>query len=149
MHMHLIRTRIYMRIHIYAYPLASERKPASGLARLAAQGRKDGQERVNPILKKIQRERFLGKFFKKIREGNFQEISEKPIFRTLGNRILICGRKSREKKIRKSLKALSTVDFCRRSRKSRSDIYRRRDRRKRANICLLAQPRQRPADRLL
>ena len=55
MHRHLIRTRIYMRIRIHAYPLASERKPASGLARLAAQGRKDGQERVNPILKKIRK----------------------------------------------------------------------------------------------
>ena len=55
MHRHLIRTRIYMRIHIYAYPLASERKPASGRARLAAQGRKDGPERVNPILKKTRK----------------------------------------------------------------------------------------------
>ena len=63
MHMHLIRARIYMRMHIHAYPLASERKPASGRARLAAQGRKDGPERVNPILKKIQRERSSGKFF--------------------------------------------------------------------------------------
>ena len=44
-----------MRIHIHAYPLASERKPASGRARLAAQGRKDGPERVNPILKKIRK----------------------------------------------------------------------------------------------
>ena len=55
MHMHLIRTRIYMRIHIRAHPLASERKPASGRARLAAQGRKDGPGRVNPILKKIRK----------------------------------------------------------------------------------------------
>ena len=53
--MRLIRTRIYMRTHIHAYPLASERRPASGLARLAAQGRKDGQERVNPILKKTRK----------------------------------------------------------------------------------------------
>ena len=53
--MHLIRARIYMRIHIHAYPLASERKPASGRARLAAQGRKDGPERVNPISKKIRK----------------------------------------------------------------------------------------------
>ena len=44
-----------MRMHIHAYPLASERKPASGRARLAAQGRKDGPERVNPISKKIRK----------------------------------------------------------------------------------------------
>ena len=55
MHRHLIRARIYMRMHIRAHPLASERKPASGRARLAAQGRKDGPERVNPILKKIRK----------------------------------------------------------------------------------------------
>ena len=55
-------------MRIYAHPLASERKPASGRARLAAQGRKDGPERVNPILMEIQRERSLGKFFLKNRE---------------------------------------------------------------------------------
>ena len=44
-----------MRMHIRAHPLASERKPASGRARLAAQGRKDGPEGVNPILKKIRK----------------------------------------------------------------------------------------------
>lgn len=54
-HRHLMRTSIYMRMHIHAYPLASERRPASGRARLAAQGRKDGPERVNPILKKIRK----------------------------------------------------------------------------------------------
>ena len=61
MHMHLIRARIYLRI--YAYPLASERKPASGRARLAAQGRKDGPERVNPILKKIRKGDLRENFF--------------------------------------------------------------------------------------
>ena len=55
-----------MRIHIHAYPLASERKPASGRARLAAQGRKDGPERVNPISKKIRKEDLQEKFFLKI-----------------------------------------------------------------------------------
>lgn len=61
--MRLIRTRIYMRIRIHAYPLASERKPASGRARLAAQGRKDGPERVNPILKKIRKGDLWENFF--------------------------------------------------------------------------------------
>ena len=56
-----------MRIRIHAYPLASERRPASGLARLAAQGRKDGQERVNPILKKIRKGDLQENFFKKPR----------------------------------------------------------------------------------
>lgn len=42
-------------MRIYAHPLASERKPASGRARLAAQGRKDGPERVNPILMEIRK----------------------------------------------------------------------------------------------
>ena len=103
-----------MRMHIHAYPLASERKPASGRARLAAQGRKDGPERVNPILKKIrkgdlqenffknreiEKMGFLGKSFLKNRKKTFQEISEKPIFRTLGNRILICGRNREERKL--------------------------------------------------
>ena len=101
-------------MHIYAHPLASERKPASGRARLAAQGRKDGPERVNPISKKIRKgdlqENFLknreiGKWdfqektFLKNRKKTFQEISEKPIFRTLGNRILICGRNREERKL--------------------------------------------------
>ena len=54
-----------MRIHIHAYPLASERKPASGRARLAAQGRKDGPERVNPISKKIRKVDLQENFFKK------------------------------------------------------------------------------------
>lgn len=54
-----------MRMHIRAYPLASERKPASGRARLAAQGRKDGPERVNPILKKIRKGDLQENFFKK------------------------------------------------------------------------------------
>ena len=54
-----------MRTHIHAYPLASERKPASGRARLAAQGRKDGPERVNPILKKIRKGDLQENFFKK------------------------------------------------------------------------------------
>ena len=73
-------------MRIYAHPLASERKPASGRARLAAQGRKDGPERVNPILKKIRKgdlqENFLknreiekmgfsGKSFLKNRKKNF------------------------------------------------------------------------------
>ena len=53
-----------MRIHIHAYPLASERKPASGRARLAAQGRKDGPGRVNPILKKTRKEDLQEKFLK-------------------------------------------------------------------------------------
>lgn len=103
-----------MRIHIHAYPLASERKPASGRARLAAQGRKDGPERVNPIFKENPKGRSSGKFFKKSRnrkmgflgkdffkksKKTFQEISEKPIFRTLGNRILICGRNREERKL--------------------------------------------------
>ena len=56
-----------MRMHIHAYPLASERKPASGRARLAAQGRKDGPERVNPILKKIRKGDLQENFFKKSR----------------------------------------------------------------------------------
>ena len=103
-----------MRIHIHAYPLASERKPASGRARLAAQGRKDGPEGVNPILKKIRKGDLEGNFFKnreiekmgfsgkdffKKSKKTFQEISEKPIFRTLGNRILICGRNREERKL--------------------------------------------------
>lgn len=77
MHMHLIRACIYMRIHIHAYPLASERKPASGRARLAAQGRKDGPERVNPNLRtengfqRKSEKRSLGKTFEKIRKENF------------------------------------------------------------------------------
>ena len=54
-----------MRMHIHAHPLASERKPASGRARLAAQGRKDGPERVNPILKKIRKGDLQENFFKK------------------------------------------------------------------------------------
>ena len=54
-------------MHIRAYPLASERKPASGRARLAAQGRKDGPERVNPILKKIRKGDLQENFFKKPR----------------------------------------------------------------------------------
>ena len=100
-------------MRIYAYPLASERKPASGRARLAAQGRKDGPERVNPISKKIRKGDLQENFFKnreiekwdfqekaflKNRKKTFQEISEKPIFRTLGNRILICGRNHEERK---------------------------------------------------
>ena len=52
-------------MHIRAYPLASERKPASGRARLAAQGRKDGPERVNPISKKIRKGDLQENFFKK------------------------------------------------------------------------------------
>ena len=54
-----------MRMHIHAHPLASERKPASGRARLAAQGRKDGPERVNPISKKIRKGDLQENFFKK------------------------------------------------------------------------------------
>ena len=101
-------------MRIYAHPLASERKPASGRARLAAQGRKDGPERVNPILRKsegeifrkiffknreIEKMGFSGKSFLKKSKKTFQEISEKPIFRALGNRILICGRNREERKL--------------------------------------------------
>ena len=53
-----------MRMHIHAYPLASERKPASGRARLAAQGRKDGPEGVNPISKKTRKGDLQENFFK-------------------------------------------------------------------------------------
>ena len=66
-----------MRIHIHAYPLASERKPASGLARLAAQGRKDGQERVNPILKKIQNGNLQENFLKKPRNRKMEFLGKK------------------------------------------------------------------------
>ena len=54
-------------MRIYAHPLASERKPASGRARLAAQGRKDGPERVNPISKKIRKGDLQENFFLKSR----------------------------------------------------------------------------------
>ena len=75
MHRHLIRARIYMRMHIRAHPLASERKPASGRARLAAQGRKDGPERINPILKKIRKGDLQENFLKnrEIEKWDFQE----------------------------------------------------------------------------
>ena len=53
--MYAPNTRTYICMRIYAHPLASEREPASGRARLAAQGRKDGPGRVNPILKKIRK----------------------------------------------------------------------------------------------
>ena len=69
-----------MRIHIHAYPLASERKPASGRARLAAQGRKDGPERVNPILKKIQKGDLQENFFKN-REIEKMGLPGKKLFR--------------------------------------------------------------------
>ena len=42
---------------------------------------------------------FLGKDFFKKSKKTFQEISEKPIFRALGNRILICGRNREERKL--------------------------------------------------
>ena len=78
MHRHLIRTRIYMRIHIHAHPLASERKPASGRARLAAQGRKDGPGRVNPILKKIRKGDLQENFFlKNLENGIFRKATKK------------------------------------------------------------------------
>ena len=77
--MHLIRARIYMRMHIHAHPLASERKPASGRARLAAQGRKDGPGRVNPILKKIRKGDLQENFFKKSRNRK-NGISRKKLF---------------------------------------------------------------------
>ena len=66
-----------MRMHIRAYPLASERKPASGRARLAAQGRKDGPERVNPILKKIRKGDLQENFFKKPRNRKTEFLGKK------------------------------------------------------------------------
>ena len=57
-------------MRIYAHPLASERKPASGRARLAAQGRKDGPERVNPISKKIRKGDLQENFFKIAKSKN-------------------------------------------------------------------------------
>lgn len=89
-----------MRMHIHAYPLASERKPASGRARLAAQGRKDGPERVNPISKKIrkgdlqenflknreiEKMGFLGKdFFKKSKKKLFRKFRKNRSLGPLG-----------------------------------------------------------------
>ena len=92
---------------------------------------------------------FSGKdFFKKSKEnflGNFGKTDLQNPWESYIN----LREKSRGKKIRKSLKAFSTVDFCRRCRKSLSDIRKRLDKRKRANERALAQPRRKPSDRPL
>ena len=92
---------------------------------------------------------FLGKdFFKKSKKnfsGNFGKTDLQHPWESYIN----LREKPRGKKIRKSLKALSTVDFCRLPRKNRSDIFERQDKRKRANERALAQPRRKPADRPL
>ena len=92
---------------------------------------------------------FLGKnLFKKIEKnflGNFGKTDLQDPWESYIN----LQERSRGKKIRKSLKALSAVDFRRRPQKCRSDILERRSERKRADERALAQPRRKLADRPL